>query len=69
MIRRGELEHGIALDAARVDIASRLKGVCENFAEQEFEQLVERIASIEVKYRLRDDIAAFVDAGHVHSAH
>ena len=69
MIRRGELEHGIALDAARVDIASRLKGVCEEFAEQDFVQLVERIASIEVKYRLRDDLAVFADSSWVSRAH
>lgn len=54
MRRRGELEQTIALDAARRDIAGRIRRVCEHFAADEFEQLVDRMATIDVKYRLRD---------------
>ena len=55
MLRRGERERGIALDVARGEIAARLRRVCENFAEDEFAALVDRMAEIEVRYRLRDD--------------
>ena len=55
MRRRGELEQSIALDAAKRDIAGRIRRVCEHFPEPEFLALVERMAQIDVKYRLRDD--------------
>ena len=55
MIRRGEIERGIALDAAREAIAMRIRRVCEHFGEAEFNKLVARMAEIEVRYRLRDD--------------
>lgn len=53
-MRKGELERGLALDTARRDIALRLRRVCENFAEDDFLALVDQMATIEVKYRLRD---------------
>lgn len=55
MRRRGELEQTIALDAARRDIAGRIRRVCEHFDTDEFHQLVERMATIDVKYRLREN--------------
>jgi hypothetical protein len=55
MRRRGELERGIALDVAKSEIAARIRRVCENFNEAEFADLVQRMAEIEVRYRLRDD--------------
>jgi len=55
MKRRGDLERSIALDAAKRDIALRIRRVCEEFTAAEFEALVERMATIDVKYRLRDD--------------
>ena len=67
MRRRGELEQSIALDAAKRDIASRIRRVCEEFTEEEFIRLVERMAAIDVKYRLRDDWllgTSMVDVGH-----
>jgi hypothetical protein len=54
-MRRGQLERRIALDAARLDIAARIKGVCVDFDETEFATLVERMAEIDVRYRLRED--------------
>jgi hypothetical protein len=59
MLKRGEMERGIALDAARQDIASRLRRVCHNFADAEFRKLVDHMAEIEVRYRLRDDWAFY----------
>lgn len=41
MRRRGELEQSIALDAAKRDIALRIRPVCENFSEVEFAELVD----------------------------
>ena len=55
MMRRGELERTIALDVAKGEIASRIRRVCEHFCEDEFAALVDRMAEIEVRYRLRDD--------------
>lgn len=55
MIRRGELERGIALDVAKHEIAARIRHVCEHFGAAEFAALVDRMAEIEVRYRLRDD--------------
>jgi hypothetical protein len=52
---RGELERGIALDIAKDAIAARIKRVCANFNDAEFAALVEQMAEIEVRYRLRDD--------------
>jgi len=54
-MRRGELERGIALDTAKQDIAARIRRVCENFNETEFMELVDRMAEIDVRYRLRED--------------
>jgi hypothetical protein len=55
MIRRGELERGVALDVARHQIAERIRRVCQHFDESEFVKLVDQMAEIEVRYRLRDD--------------
>jgi hypothetical protein len=52
---RGDLERGIALATAKHDIATRLRRVCENFDEAEFSALVERMAEIDVRYRMRDE--------------
>jgi len=54
-MRRGELERGIALDTAKHDIAARIRRVCEGFNEAEFMELVDRMAEIDVRYRLRED--------------
>lgn len=49
------MERGIALDVARNEIATRIRCVCQHFAEAEFAALVDRMAEIEVRYRLRDE--------------
>lgn len=59
MMVRGQLERGIALDVARRDIASRIRRVCSEFAEADFQALVDRMAEIEVRYRLRSDWLLF----------
>ena len=55
MQRRGEMERGIALDVAKSEIAARIRRVCENLEEDEFAELVQQMAEIEIRYRLRDD--------------
>jgi hypothetical protein len=55
MLHKGQRDRGIALGAARDEIAARIRHVCENFGEVEFAALVDRMAEIEVRYRLRDD--------------
>jgi hypothetical protein len=60
MAVRGQLERGIALDLARREIATRIRRVCEDFGDEEFAALVEKMADIEVRYRLRADwLSAF----------
>lgn len=62
MAQRRDFEHGIALDAAKQDIAMRIRRVCQHFAEAEFRRLVDHMAEIEVRYRLRDDWAFYREA-------
>jgi extradiol dioxygenase family protein len=54
-MRRGQLERRVALDVAKHDIAARIRGVCTNFTENDFAALVERMAEIDVRYRLKED--------------
>jgi hypothetical protein len=54
-MQRGELEHGIALKVAKQDIARRIRHMCLDFEEADFNSLVARMAEIDVRYRLRDD--------------
>lgn len=51
----GELERAIAVANAKRDIASRIRPVCEQFCEEEFQAMVQRMAEIDVHFRLRDD--------------
>ena len=44
-----------AFEHAKMEIAKRIQRVCEHFNESDFAKLVERMAEIEVKYRLRED--------------
>ncbi len=41
------------LELLKADIKSRLRSACAHFPEQEFEELVEQIAQIELKYARR----------------
>lgn len=52
---RGQLERGVALEVARREIAARIRHVCADLADAEFAALVEQMADIEVRYRLRAD--------------
>lgn len=45
----------MSLDIARGQIAARIRRVCQHFGETDFAALVDRMAEIEVRYRLRDD--------------
>jgi hypothetical protein len=47
-------EGGAALIAAKREVAERLRRVCPDMSDSEFEVLVSRIASIDLKYRTRD---------------
>jgi hypothetical protein len=46
------------LSLAREAIASRLRGVCTHMPEQEFDILVQQMAELELKYRLRRGLKA-----------
>lgn len=61
-MRPGDLERGLPLAHAKRDIANRIRRVCLHFEEDEFERLVERMARIDVRYRLRDDWGMRVDS-------
>jgi hypothetical protein len=54
-MRRGSFERSGAVDSVRAEIASRIRRVCTNFNEGEFQTLVDRMAEIEMRYRLRDE--------------
>lgn len=54
-MRNGELERTIAVAHAKREIAARIRPVCEHFCEEEFQALVQRMAEIDVHFRLRDD--------------
>ena len=58
-MRGGELDRSVAVDTARAEIATRIRHVCQNFNEYDFQRLVERMAEIEVRYRLRDQWGLF----------
>jgi len=45
---------------ARREIAARVRRVCEHFGEAEFAALVEQMADIEVRYRIRAEWLGFV---------
>jgi hypothetical protein len=62
-MRRGELERSVALDTAKMQIAMRIRHVCQHFTERDFHDLVDRMAEIEVRYRLRDDLRSFRKPG------
>jgi IS1 family transposase len=53
------MEGGLAFEAAKEAISRRIRHVCEQFDEKDFETLVDRMAEIEVRYRLRDDWGIF----------
>ena len=56
---RVPIERGVALEIARRDIATRIRRVCQDFGEAEFAELVEHMADIEVRYRMRIDWLGF----------
>jgi hypothetical protein len=55
------MERAIALDVTKQDVARRLRRVCATFSEADFDALVQQIAEIDVRYRLRDDWFAYRD--------
>lgn len=55
------MDRGVALAAAREAIAARIRRVCEHFDDAEFTKLVDRMAEIEVRYRLRDEWGFYRD--------
>lgn len=54
-MRHGELERAVAVANVKREIATRIRPVCEHFCEEEFEAMVQRMAEIDVHFRLRDD--------------
>jgi hypothetical protein len=68
-MRRWQMEHGVALARAKTDIATRIRKVCETFNEAEFVELVNRMAEIDVRYRLRDDWSVSTDSTLTYSPH
>lgn len=68
-MRRWQMERSGALAKARNDIASRIRRVCEKLNEAEFMELVDRMAEIDVRYRLRDDWTFSGESSLKYSAH
>ncbi|MGH7637310.1 MAG: hypothetical protein ACREOK_06625 [Gemmatimonadaceae bacterium] len=54
-MQHGTLERAIAVANAKREIATRIRPVCEHFCDEEFEALIQRMAEIDVYFRLRDD--------------
>ena len=54
--RRRDPLRELRLAELEASIARRLEHVCQNMPRDEFARMVERIAVIDIKYRLRRDI-------------
>lgn len=54
MLRR-DLERTDALEIAKREIADRIRHVCGCFGEDEFNALVQRMAEVDLHFRLRND--------------
>jgi hypothetical protein len=60
MIAKGHAERSIMLDTIKRDIAGRIRRVCPHFDDAEFDQLIDRMADIEMRYRIRTEWLMFV---------
>jgi hypothetical protein len=58
--RRLEPTRSERLQRTKAQVAERLRPVCLNFPPVEFDALVERIATLEIKYLMRGDRAALL---------
>ena len=54
-MRNGELERTIAVANAKREIAARVRPVCEHLCDDEFDAMVQRMAEIDVQFRLLSD--------------
>jgi hypothetical protein len=54
-MRNGDLERSIAVDSAKREIAARVRPVCDHLCDEEFDALVQRMAEIDVHFRLLSD--------------
>jgi hypothetical protein len=54
-MRNGEMERSIAVAATKREIALRIRPVCEHLCDEEFDALIQRMAEIDVHYRLLSD--------------
>lgn len=52
----------MTLDSTKREIAARIRGVCQAFPEDEFEALVQHMAEIDIRCRLRDAWSLYTDA-------
>ena len=49
------MERSVTFDTVRTEIATRIRRVCQHFDENTFQAMVDHMAEIEVRYRMRDD--------------
>lgn len=54
-MRNGERERSIAVANAKREIAARVRPVCDHLCDAEFDALVQRMAEIDVHFRLMAD--------------
>lgn len=54
-MRHWERERSIAVDNAKREIAARVRPVCDHLGDAEFDALVQRMAEIDVHFRLMSD--------------
>ena len=54
-MRNGERERSIAVANAKREIAARVRPVCDHLCDTEFDALVQRMAEIDVHFRLLAD--------------
>lgn len=54
-MRNGELEQSMAVANAKRAIAARIRPVCEHLCDEEFDAMVQRMAEIDVHFRLLSD--------------
>ena len=54
-MRNGQLERPIAVAIAKREIAARIRPVCTHLRDDEFDAMVQRMAEIDVHFRLMSD--------------
>ena len=64
MERRALKKRSELFERTKAEIAKRLRPVCASSPDEEFQALIERIATVNIKYSQRRDILLFAELRH-----